>query len=425
MQEIAESILLSQIEDLKAQLAEAHQLIQAIKDGEVDAFAVGSDKTPQIFTLQSGDYAYRVLVEEFGEGALNVTEDGLIVYTNRYFFEFTALSYEQVIGSNIINYIAPDSTELFRSLFTRALTGRSKGEINLTVNDTVIPVYISMTSLQPNLPTVGIIISDLTQKKNNEAIILQYQASLEEKNLALTRSNEELASFAYVASHDLQEPLRKINLFSTRILEHAQKDFTPQMFDYFQRIIGSAKRMQDLIRALLDYSRLNTSAIGFLDTDLNLVLEEVKFSIKEVIEDNRATITTSILPVTSVIPYQINQLFTNLILNAIKYKKATEDPLITISTTLVDSGQVPANAPVRYQKYWQIQVADNGIGFEAAYAEKIFEVLQRLHSSAEYEGTGIGLAICRKIMKTHDGFITADGKPGVGAVFTIYLPFNP
>jgi len=425
MQKLSENTLLSQIDDLKAQLSEAHQLIQAIKDGEVDAFAVGSDKTPEIYTLQSGDYAYRVLIEEFGEGALNVTEEGLIVYTNRYFFEFTGLSYEQVIGSNIFSYIAPDSAELFITLFTQALTGRSKGEINLTINGASLPVYISMTSLQPNLSSVGIIISDLTQKKNSEAMILQYQSSLEEKNLALTRSNEELASFAYVASHDLQEPLRKIHLFCTRILEKAQKDFTPQTFDFFQRIIGCAKRMQDLIRALLDYSRLNISSIGFLETDLNLLLEEVKYSIKEVIEDNKATITASALPVTRVIPYQINQLFTNLILNAIKYKKPAVDPLITISTQLVDSRHVPANAHVRFSKYWQIQLADNGIGFDPAYAEKIFEVFQRLHPSADYEGTGIGLAICRKIMKTHDGFITADSKPGVGAVFNIYLPFNP
>jgi signal transduction histidine kinase len=186
--------------------------------------------------------------------------------------------------------------------------------------------------------------------------------------------------------------------------------------------------MQNLIRALLEYSRLNISGTTFVLTDLNQLLEEVKNAIVEVMDENKATIVVSALPVVQVVPYQVNQLFSNLILNAIKYRKPDIDPFITISTQLIDSSDLPtlathkAGTANRPQKFWQIRVADNGIGFEPAYAERIFELFQRLHGNYEYDGTGIGLAICRKVMQTHNGYITAEGKPGIGAVFNIYLP---
>ena len=422
MEKSSETSLQAQIDELKNKLSEANQLIQAIKDGEVDAFAMGSGQTPEVYTLQSGDYAYRVLIEEFGEGALNATEEGLIVYTNRGFFELVGLSYETVIGSNIFDFVDPGSAADFADLFAAALTGRSKGEISLSIKGSVIPVYISLTTLQPNLPTIGIIVYDLTEKKKSESTILEYQNNLEEKNLALTRSNEELASFAYVASHDLQEPLRKIQIFATRILEKARGSLTTEMNDYFSRIMGSANRMQNLIRALLEYSRLNISGTAFVLTDLNQLLEEVKTTILEVMEENKATVIVSALPVVHAVPYQMTQLFSNLILNAIKYRKPEVDPYITVSTQLIDSKELPVSTTTKFNKFWQIQVADNGIGFDPVYGERIFELFQRLHARNQYEGTGIGLAICRKIVQTHGGYITAEGKAGVGAVFNIYLP---
>src|SRR5688572_25468167 len=209
--------LLSKIQELESRLEESEQLIEAIKTGEVDAFAINRENKSEIYTLQSADYAYRVLIEEFQEGAINVTEEGLILYTNPYLLHLVNLGYDKVLGASIFDFIHRDSQQQFKILFQQSLSGKSKGEICLT--DNKIPVYISLTSLQPKLSTIGIIISDLTEKKKNERLIFDYQKDLESKNNQLLGTNAELASFAYVASHDLQEPLRKIQTFCSRLLE--------------------------------------------------------------------------------------------------------------------------------------------------------------------------------------------------------------
>lgn len=414
--------LISEIEDLKHRLSESDQLIDAIKAGEVDAFAINSADKPEIYTLQSGDYAYRVLVEEFSEGALNVTEEGTIVYTNAYFFELLGLSYEQVIGALIFDFIHPDSLESFKFLFQQAFEGKCKGEINLRVNNKIIPVYISLTSLRPNLSSIGIIISDLTEKKKNEGTILNYQRDLEEKNLELMQRNAELASFAYLASHDLQEPLRKIQTFCNRILDKDSIKFSTISNDYFQRIISASRRMQNLIIALLNYSRLNTSDIIFKPADLNIVLTDVKNELREQLEENKVLIESSNLPTLNVIPLQFNQLFSNIILNSIKYRKPNVNPVIQIAAEIVELDETKPGGGVRNQKYWKIEITDNGIGFEQQYADRIFELFQRLHSKSEYEGTGIGLAICNRILQKHGGFIRATGRPNVGTTIALYIP---
>lgn len=413
----------SRIEELELKLAEAEQLIEAIKAGEVDAFAILNNNNHEVYTLQSGDYAYRVLIEKFGEGALNLTEDGLIVYTNVYFCNFVGLPYEKVVGTSIFQYIDETSQEEFKSLFATSLNKNAKGEIYLRIKEALIPVYVSLTSLQPHLPTIGMIVTDLTEKKNMEMERLQNEKLLAEKNIELQNQNAELASFSYIASHDLQEPLRKIQAFSSRILQKEGQLLSESGRDYFARIVDSASRMQKLIEALLNYSRTNTVDIILEPTDLNVVLEDVIRDLKEEIDANNVIIESEPLPTVNIFPLQFHQLFCNIITNSIKYRAPGAQPKIRITQNLVDATDVDEKA-IKDTKYWKISFRDNGIGFEPQHGERIFDLFQRLHSRDEYEGTGIGLAICKKIMQNHHGFIKAEGDPNDGSIFHIYIPVD-
>jgi PAS domain S-box-containing protein len=409
--------LLSRIGELEEQLAEAQQLISAIKEGEVDAFAINKNNASEIYTLQSGDYAYRVLIEKFGEGAVNLTEDGLIVYCNAYLAELTHRAYDKVVGSYITDMVAEDSKGLFQELFDLALKGNSKGEINLDIDGIRIPVYVSLTSLQPKLATVGMIITDLTEKRK-----LEMQVNL--KNVELERQNEELASFTYIASHDLQEPLRKIRTFSSRIQLKEKDRLSEEGKDYFDRMIRAALRMQNLIDDLLNYSRTNTTELEFIAEDLNHILDKVKQDLHDDIHEKKASINSERLPVLTVIPGQFHQLLLNLLSNAIKYCKPDIPPRIDLKADRIAAGELSYEGILPGYAYWKISITDNGIGFDQQYSGKIFELFQRLHGKSEYQGTGIGLAICKKIVQNHGGIITATGQPGIGSAFNLFIPIH-
>ena len=322
---------------------------------------------------------------------------------------------KDVVGKVIYDFVHPESKKTFNSLFATALGGQSKGEINLTAGKQIIPVYISLTTLYPKLPSIGIIVTDLTEKKANEK-------ALEEKNKELERSNIELASFSYAASHDLQEPLRKIQAFISRILQLDEGNFSSAGKDYFLRISKAAIRMQQLIDSLLNYSRINTAERILVPTDLNKILWQTKENLRELILENKAVIEAIALPTVNVMPQLFQQVLTNIISNAIKYKKKNVNPIISIRAGKVPASDVETDLPSSATAYWRISIADNGIGFDPQYSTRIFELFQRLHGNNEYDGTGIGLAICKKIVQNHNGVITTESELGKGATFNIYLP---
>lgn len=256
-----------------------------------------------------------------------------------------------------------------------------------------------------------------------EQMVLQRTKELTMINRELIKTNLELGQFAYVASHDLQEPLRKIQMLSTRIFELEGSNFSDKGKDYLQRLQASSIRMQQLITDLLAFSRANVIEKHFEKIDLNLVLTNVKEQLSELIQQKGAIIESDTLPSLNIIVYQFEQLFTNLLTNSMKFVKPGQSPVIRISSgSVFGSDAIHSTELQSDREYCFVKFEDNGIGFDGQFSERIFQVFQRLHGKDKYEGTGIGLAICKKIVENHQGVIVAEGQLGVGATFTCYLP---
>lgn len=255
---------------------------------------------------------------------------------------------------------------------------------------------------------------DITEKVKAEEILLQTSKELQQ-------SNANLQEFAFIASHDLKEPLRKISTLSDRLQQTEKANFSEQGKVYLDKVISAALRMQQMVDDLLSLSQVSVST-HFEKTSLNQILLDVLQTFESRIEALHARVDADTLPEAEVIPAQFRQLFQNLISNSLKFAKKDLPPVITIKSEFIHSNGVDPDAKTSASRYLQLTFLDNGIGFDNRFVEKIFAIFQRLHSRAEYEGTGIGLAICRKIVENHGGTMNARGTPGLGAEFVITLP---
>jgi PAS domain S-box-containing protein len=286
-----------------------------------------------------------------------------------------------------------------------------------------IPVFdVDDNSVTKIIVMVVEVTHQVETRKEIEQAVIERTKELGESNLRLKRSNEELEQFAYIASHDLQEPVRKISTF-TQMLELSIKEISPKSQDYISKIFSSTDRMTKLIRDVLAFSRIKEEANDFESVDLNGIIELLKTDFELQIEESGATVKTLDLPVIEAIQPQIIQLFSNLLSNSLKFRRQGVKPVIKISASVAEKEKVAKRFVLdNSREYYHIEFSDNGIGFSEDHVDRIFRIFQRLHRKTEFEGTGIGLAICRRIVQNHHGHISAAVGDNGGAVFNILLP---
>jgi signal transduction histidine kinase len=264
---------------------------------------------------------------------------------------------------------------------------------------------------------------EIEERKSTEDKIKRLNQQLFTNNLQLKSTVEELDRFAFVASHDLQEPLRKIQLFTDKIQKRAQAELTEETASYFNKITKASERMQLLINDLLKFSRDTNDVHAFEQINLNLIVKDVLSDVEAEIEKKNAKVVSDNLPVIWGVPSQVRQLFQNLISNALKFCKDGCVPQIHIQSQKIPGTQLTGiDQSFKHHNYYKISVRDNGIGFDPKYSDEIFVVFKRLHSYHEFEGTGIGLSICKKIVEKHHGYISATSILNEGSVFTVTLP---
>ncbi|WP_428662856.1 PAS domain-containing sensor histidine kinase [Runella sp.] len=381
--------------------------------------------------LKENEETFRQLIFNAPDAIIVIDEDSKILLWNPKAEAIFGWTSEEIIGQSLTQTVMPPK---FREGHLKGIqrlhkTGESR-VLNQTIEITAQKkngeeFYIALSiarSFRAGEPVFISFIRDISKEKNAEFELEAQRKQLAQKNSELERSNQELLAFNYIASHDLQEPVRKIALFSGRVLENKDENISKDVRDYVKRIAGSAHHMQKLIEALLAFSRATSTEEVVQAVDLNRMLDEVTYLLQEKIEEKKATITVAPLPVIHFVPIQFQQLMENIITNALKYSREDVAPHIQIGSDIVHGEALLHEGANPQNQYHLISIADNGIGFDQQYSRKIFELFQRLHNKNEYSGIGIGLAICQKIVLNHRGFIKAQGKPGEGAKFEIYIP---
>lgn len=389
--------------------------------------------------LKESETQYRILSETLPQMIFTTNPGGYITYANKWmkdYFELFELHPGKMHWMKLVD--APEHAGIIQdweNALINPITFRTQGKLKSKRSGELVWHLVSLIPLKDEnnelTSWTGFFVDIHAQKRIEETLknnvelkaaqkqLLNYQAKLEENLRELNKSNHDLEQFAYIASHDLQEPLRKIRNF-TELLDGSIDDKVKAK-KYLDKIDTSSQRMATLIKDVLNYSRLSKSGARFENVDLEEVLDNVKSDVELVLEEKRAIIQSEKLPVINGIPQQLHQLFYNLINNSLKF--STDRPKISVLCHQLSEAETKKYPDLHVRiPYIQLTFKDNGIGFDQKYASQIFTIFKRLNSSHVFEGTGIGLALCKKIVDNHHGLIQAESEPGQGATFKIILP---
>ena len=358
--------------------------------------------------LENLQRRYEMILNSAGEGICGLDSDGKATFVNPTVAKLTRRPITDLIGKTEKEIFFPKTQP--NGTGATPVTVTNPGEqIFYREDGSCFPVEFVKTPLNENGRVVGsvLIFKDITERKRVEE-------TLSQKAAELTRSNSELEQFAFVASHDLQEPLRKIQAFGDRLKVKCEAAQSAEVKDYLDRMQNAAARMRTLINDLLAFSSVIRSSEPFVQVDLGVVTREVLGDLEVRVERTGAKVDVGLLPAIDADPMQMRQLLLNLISNALKFQPPGGTPVIKITARTLSAASGEQLA--------ELSVQDNGIGFDEKYLDKIFAVFQRLHGRTEYEGTGVGLAVCRRIVDRHHGSIIARSRPGEGATFIVTLP---
>ncbi|MGK2863475.1 MAG: PAS domain-containing sensor histidine kinase, partial [Chitinophagaceae bacterium] len=382
--------------------------------------------------IEESELKFRVLTNSMPQKITNADKDGNVIFFNQQWLDDTGLTFEELRDWGWEKAMHPDDLEPTVNNWKHSVATGDVFDMECRIQNKEGDYRWHLSRAVPVRDKNGKIVmwvgsnTDIHEQKEQKEGLQHAVAvrtlELSEANEELKKMNKELEAFTYVSSHDLQEPLRKIRIMAERILEKENQNLSDNGKNYFRLMQNAAERMQTLIQDLLTFSRLSTADRKFVTTDLNKIIEEVKKEFKEAIAEKHATIEVKEICEVKIIPFQFRQLMHNLIDNALKFSNPNIPPHIIIESKNIRFSSLNiANLPPK-KEYCHITISDNGIGFEKEFAEKIFEVFQKLHDKDEYAGTGIGLAIVKKIIENHHGFITATSELKKGTTFNIYIP---
>ena len=412
----------AELQELKHQLFEANEAIEAIRTGQIDALVFTGNNGHELYTIKTADQAYRVFIEKMTEGAITLNDKGIIIYSNVQFASLINQPLSALIGSTLDNFIADADKEKYATLYRSAKKNDTRIELSLDQGTHLVPVQLSVsTSSSDPGEVLNIIVTDLTTLKNNQKQLENQNLLLAKMNTALELSNNDLQQFASVASHDLQEPLRKIQMFANILLDPDRLGNAEETQKYLTKINYSASRMKSLILNVLNYSKLSAKRNEYEKISLEDIINNLLEDYELIISEKKANIIIGELPEIEANSDQIRQALQNIISNALKFSKKDVRPEIYIRAEFLKEKSFNSD-PDPQGEYCLLSIRDNGIGFDEKYLNNIFALFERLHSKDTYEGTGIGMALTKKIIEKHNGLLTARSEPGKGSEFLIILP---